>query len=143
MSETIRYSPWAEPGAAAVTFLPKMTEHREPGGVNWITRKSSPAAKSASSRHPRSRRSLRAIDVGDGDDDDLELHVDRPRFQGGGAVVVAVSLMSVMVLSLAGQRFGGRTILREESGKFPVLYCESHLAGENFGVRSNDPATIT
>ena len=28
----------AEPGAAAVTFLPKMTEHPEPGGVNWITR---------------------------------------------------------------------------------------------------------
>ena len=26
MSETIRYSPWATPGAAAVT-LPKMTEH--------------------------------------------------------------------------------------------------------------------
>ena len=25
-------------GAAAVTFLPKMTEHPEPGGVNWITR---------------------------------------------------------------------------------------------------------
>jgi hypothetical protein len=41
MSETIRYSPWAEPGAAEVTFLPKMTEHAEPGGVNWITRKSS------------------------------------------------------------------------------------------------------
>ena len=38
MSETIRYNPWAEPGAAAVTFLPKMTEHPEPGGVNWITR---------------------------------------------------------------------------------------------------------
>src|SRR5229473_2639450 len=34
MSETIRYSPWAEPGAAAVTFLPKMTEQPEPGGVN-------------------------------------------------------------------------------------------------------------
>ena len=30
MSETIRYSPWTEPGAAAVTFLPKMTEHPEP-----------------------------------------------------------------------------------------------------------------
>src|SRR4051794_69762 len=30
-----------------------MTEAPEPGGVNWITRKSSPAAKSASSRHPR------------------------------------------------------------------------------------------
>jgi hypothetical protein len=26
-----------------VTFLPKMTEHPEPGGKNWITRKSSPA----------------------------------------------------------------------------------------------------
>ena len=38
MSETIRYRPWAEPGAAAVTFLPKMTEQPEPGGVNWITR---------------------------------------------------------------------------------------------------------
>ena len=24
--------------AAAVTFLPKITEHGEPGGVNWITR---------------------------------------------------------------------------------------------------------
>jgi hypothetical protein len=35
MSETIRYRPWAEPGAAAVTLLPKMTEHAEPGGVNW------------------------------------------------------------------------------------------------------------
>jgi hypothetical protein len=53
MSETIRYSPWAEPAAAAVTFLPKMTEHGEPGGVNWITRKSSPAAKSASNLQPR------------------------------------------------------------------------------------------
>jgi hypothetical protein len=28
MSETIRYKPWAEPGAAG------MTEHPEPGGVN-------------------------------------------------------------------------------------------------------------
>jgi hypothetical protein len=30
-----------------------MTEHPEPGGVNWITRKSSPAAKSASSLQPK------------------------------------------------------------------------------------------
>jgi len=44
MSETIRCRPWAEPGAAAMTFLPKMTEHPEPGGVTWITRKSSPEA---------------------------------------------------------------------------------------------------
>ncbi len=26
------------PSAAAVTFLPKITELAEPGGVNWITR---------------------------------------------------------------------------------------------------------
>jgi transposase len=38
---------------AEVTFLPKMTEAGEPDGVNWITRQSSPAAKSASSRQPR------------------------------------------------------------------------------------------
>ena len=50
--ETIRYRLWAEPGVAAVTFLPNMTEQPEPGGVNWITRKSLPAVKSASSRHP-------------------------------------------------------------------------------------------
>jgi len=31
MSETIRYKPCAEPGAAAVTFLAKMIEHPEPG----------------------------------------------------------------------------------------------------------------
>jgi hypothetical protein len=53
MSETIRYSPRAEPGGAAVTFLPKMTEHPEPGGVNWMTRQSSAEAKSASSLQPR------------------------------------------------------------------------------------------
>jgi len=34
MSETMRYRPWAEPGAAAVTFLPKMTDVGDPGGVN-------------------------------------------------------------------------------------------------------------
>ena len=42
----------SEPGAAAVTLLPKITEHAEPGGVNWITRQPSPEAKSASSLHP-------------------------------------------------------------------------------------------
>jgi len=52
MSETIRYMPCADPGSAAVTFLPKMIEHPEPGGVNWITRKSLLLSKSASSRHP-------------------------------------------------------------------------------------------
>jgi hypothetical protein len=43
MSGTIICNPSTEPGAAAVTFLPKMMEHPEPGGVNWTARKSSPA----------------------------------------------------------------------------------------------------
>jgi hypothetical protein len=34
MSETIKYSPFAEPGAAAVTFTPKITDAPDPGGVN-------------------------------------------------------------------------------------------------------------
>ena len=53
MSETTRYRPWAEPGAAGVTFLPKMTEAPEPGGV-----------------------------IRDRDDGDLELHVDLLRLRG-------------------------------------------------------------
>src|SRR3954454_5307855 len=79
MSETMRYSPWAEPGTAVVTFLPKITEHSEPGGVNWTTRQSSLAAKSASSLQPKAVvKVLGAIDVCNRDDDDLKLHVDRP-----------------------------------------------------------------
>jgi hypothetical protein len=53
MSETTRYRPWAEPGAAAVTFLPKMTEQAEPGGVNCMTRSPLPSSNSASSLQPR------------------------------------------------------------------------------------------
>src|SRR5260370_533680 len=45
ISETARYKPWAEPGAAVVTFLPKITEHPEPGGGNWTSRKSLPPGK--------------------------------------------------------------------------------------------------
>jgi hypothetical protein len=37
MSETIRYRPCADPGAADVRPGPNWTEHPEPGGVNWIT----------------------------------------------------------------------------------------------------------
>src|SRR5205814_8537004 len=48
----IRYKPWTAPGEAGVTFLPKTIEHAEPGGVNWLTRKSLPLSKSASRRHP-------------------------------------------------------------------------------------------
>jgi len=52
MSETIRYRPWAEPGAAEVIFVPNWTELPEPGGVNCTTRKPLSKEKSASSRHP-------------------------------------------------------------------------------------------
>ena len=45
--------PCTEPGAAVVTPLPNWIEHGEPGGVICTARQSSPAAKSASSRHPR------------------------------------------------------------------------------------------
>ena len=42
----------AEPGAASVTPVPKITEAGDPGGVIWTTRKVSSTTKSASSRHP-------------------------------------------------------------------------------------------
>ena len=79
MSETTRYRPWAEPGAAAVTPLPKITEAPEPGGVNWRMRKSSPSMNSASM--PPAELAvewLGAIDIRNRDDGDFELHVDGP-----------------------------------------------------------------
>src|SRR5258705_5232174 len=39
-------------GVADVMFVPNWTEHPEPGGVNWTTRKPLSKWKSASSRHP-------------------------------------------------------------------------------------------
>jgi hypothetical protein len=80
-----------EPGAAAVTLLPKMTAHGEPGGVNWITRQS-PAAKSASSLQPRPRKSAWR-DARNRDDDDFEFHVDRSRFGGPAAAGMVLSLI--------------------------------------------------
>ena len=82
MSETIRY-PSPEPGAADVRFLPKMTEHQEPGGVNG---------------HHAGRRDvlpppdlpvelLGAVNIRDGDDDDLELHVAFRDARFAGCVV--------------------------------------------------------
>ena len=37
----------------SVMFVPNWTEHPEPGGVNWTTRKPLSKGKSASSLHPR------------------------------------------------------------------------------------------
>ena len=77
MSETIRYRPWAEPGAAAVTFLPKMTEHagarrRELDHAEVVTR----GEIGVEPPPEPSVELLRAVDIRDGDDDQLELHVD-------------------------------------------------------------------
>jgi len=52
MSSTTNCRPCAEPGAAEVIPVPKMTEQADPGGVSCTTRKSSPVVKSASSRQP-------------------------------------------------------------------------------------------
>jgi hypothetical protein len=52
MSETVRVAS-AEPGAASVSPLPNVTEHPEPGGVNWTMRMASSGATSSSSLHPR------------------------------------------------------------------------------------------
>ena len=79
MSETTRYRPWAEPGAADVMFVPNWTEHPEPGGVNWTTRK--PLSNGEVGVEPPAEAAvelLRPVDVRDRDDDDLELHVHAP-----------------------------------------------------------------
>src|SRR5258705_9518703 len=102
MSETIRYSPWAEPGAAAVTFLPKMTEHQEPGGVNWITRKSSPAAKSASSLQPRLRCAGHCADRHRNDDGRAWSAGIQDRGRQGGAVLgTALAIKMIAYVGVA------------------------------------------
>jgi hypothetical protein len=53
MSLTVSCRPWADPGPAELTPVPKMIEQADPGGVSCTTRKSALAAKSASSRQPR------------------------------------------------------------------------------------------
>ena len=70
MSETIRYKPCAEPGAAAVTFLPKMIEHprarrRELEHAGSLYR----CRSRRRARHPELRvELLGAVDICDGDD---------------------------------------------------------------------------
>src|SRR5271154_1237675 len=57
-SETIRYTSWVEPGAAEVRLRPNWTEHPEPGGVNWIRRKSPPVTSAASRQSRREENSF-------------------------------------------------------------------------------------
>ena len=83
MSDTIRYRPWAEPGFAGVTFLPKITDAPEPGGVNWITWKSSAIGEvGVETPAEAGVELLGARDIRDRDDDDLELHVRRTDLGG-------------------------------------------------------------
>ena len=77
MSVTTRCSPSAEPGAVEVTPVPKMTEHGEPGGVSCTTRKSAPAAKSASSGHPSALQKSLARSTSETGTDECP---DGPRF---------------------------------------------------------------
>ena len=82
MSETTSCRPSTEPGAAVVTPVPKMIEHAEPGGVSCTTRKSGAGGEVGVEPPPqRLVELLGPIDVGDGQDDDLELHVhgDQPK----------------------------------------------------------------
>ena len=59
-------------------FVPNWTEHGEPRGVNCTTRKPLSKAKSASKPPPQAPvEALGAFDVGDRNDDDLELQIDR------------------------------------------------------------------
>ncbi len=77
MSETIRYRPWAEPGAAGVTFLPKMTEHAGAGRRELDDAEVFTVVVVGVEPPPELRvELLGAVDIRDGDDDDLELHVD-------------------------------------------------------------------
>ena len=76
MSETISAAA-AEPGAAAVIPLPKVTEHPEPGGVNWTMRTFFAGASSVVEPPTQELvELLGSLDVGHGDDVDLEVHGD-------------------------------------------------------------------
>ena len=76
MSETVS-PPSAEPGAAAVSPWPNVTEAAEPGGVNWTMRR--PLQRGDVLVEPPAQalvELLGSVDVGHGDDVDLEVHVD-------------------------------------------------------------------
>ena len=80
MSETTRYRPWAEPGAAGVTFRAGRSELDDAEVVAGGEVSVEPPAKIAVEL-------LGAIDVRNRDHGDLELHVERPRIgdvDGGG-----------------------------------------------------------
>src|SRR6516225_352052 len=87
MSETTS-SPSAEPGAAVVSPWPNVTEVPEPGGVNWTMRRPSMGGDVAVEAPTQALiERLGSLDVGHGDDHDLELHVDPPDARVAACVV--------------------------------------------------------
>jgi hypothetical protein len=114
MSETIKYKPWAEPGAAAVTVLPKMIEHPEPGGVLDDAEVFTVVVVGVEA--PPKLLAVKlfgAVDIRDGDDDYLELHV---HFRGG--------------------RLGGRIVTTDFSGTHGCLLMSSRVV-DNVVPRRN------
>ena len=77
MSETTS-APAADPGAAAVTPLPNVTEHPEPGGVNWTMRTPSAGGPHVVVEPPTqaSVELLGSLDVGHRDDVHLQAHIN-------------------------------------------------------------------
>ena len=66
--------PRSEPGGASVSPTPIWIEQPEPGGVSWTTRKSSVGRVVDVEREAGllGVERERAVDVGDGQDDDLD-----------------------------------------------------------------------
>ena len=72
----------------------------EPGGVNWMTRKRvTDDEVGVESPTQAAVEALGAIDVRNRDDDDLELHVDRPCLRGCIAASLRSKVMAVMFAS--------------------------------------------
>ena len=83
MSETIRYRPLAEPGAAAVTFFAE--DDRAAGAGRRELDHAEVVAPGEVGVEPPTQaaiEALGAIGVRNRDDDDLKPHVDSPRSRG-------------------------------------------------------------
>ena len=112
MSETTS-SPSAEPGAAVVSPWPNVTEVPEPGGVNWTMRRPSSGATVEAPTQALIEY-LGSVDVGHGDDHDLELHVGPPDARVAACVVYIGGAHHYLLICVArnpqlGLRIGDAT----------------------------------
>ena len=98
MSETIRAAT-AEPGAAAVSPVPKFTEHPEPGGGE-LDYANALCGGNVLVEPPTQElvKLLGSLDVGHGDDVDLEVHGDA-RQAGAGLLLIHVIYLSLIKLN--------------------------------------------